>query len=286
MYLPGIELSDAQASELLGLPEKVERAIALLRLHEPPEGYYVAFSGGKDSCVIKHLCQIAAVRFDAVYNNTTIDPPELVRFIKEHHSDVTWNQPRHGNMLHRVATAPKVPPTRAGRWCCSEYKEGGGNGRVKVFGVRAAESPKRKRRWLEVSEDTNGDTAICPIVYWSTPEVWDYIRGNAIPYCHLYDEGFDRLGCVGCPLASAANQTKEFIRWPKYEAKWQQAIIRNWEKWKDVPNTKTDKPRYQARFKTGEEFWEWWRHYRAPDLVRDDCQTAMLWTNEPGNTTD
>lgn len=284
MYLPGIDLDPRQLSETLSLAQKTDRAISLLRLHEPPEGYYVAFSGGKDSCVIKHLCQTAEVRFDAVYNNTTIDPPELVRFIKEHHPEVVWNNPKHGNMLHRVATAPKVPPTRAGRWCCEEYKERGGGGRVKVFGVRAAESPARKRRWNEVSEDMDGSTAICPIVYWSTAEVWTYLRGHGVPYCSLYDEGWERLGCVGCPLASPANQAREFERWPKYEAKWKQAVIRNWERWKDVPNTKTGKPRYHAKFKTGEDFWQWWRHYRAPDYVRDDCQTAMLWTNEPGHT--
>ena len=37
---------------LFGTIDKVAAAIELLQKHEPPEGYYVAFSGGKDSVVI------------------------------------------------------------------------------------------------------------------------------------------------------------------------------------------------------------------------------------------
>ena len=40
---------------LFGAIDKVELAIRRLKLHEPAEGYYVAFSGGKDSCVVLDL---------------------------------------------------------------------------------------------------------------------------------------------------------------------------------------------------------------------------------------
>ena len=51
---------------------KVENAIKRLQSFEPPEGYYVAFSGGKDSQCIYHLCQMAGVKFDAYYNVTSV----------------------------------------------------------------------------------------------------------------------------------------------------------------------------------------------------------------------
>lgn len=280
--LPGFNPTDMEAVREMPLQSRVDRAIALLKASEPEDGYYLAYSGGKDSDGIKKLCQLAGVKFEARYNQTTIDPPELVRFIKQHHAEVPWNIPEHGNMMHRVANAPKVPPTRAGRWCCEEYKEGGGSGRVKVMGVRAAESAARKRRWFEVSKDWNGDAVICPVVHWSDAQLWEFLRAYEVPYCSLYDEGWTRLGCVGCPLASMENQNREFARWPAFERNWKKAIIANWEKWKDVPNTKTGEPRYHAKFKTGEDFWQWWRTTKRPDYFRGDCQSSMLWSNEPG----
>lgn len=38
--------------------DKVEIAIQRLKSFEPPEGYYLAFSGGKDSQCIYHLCKM------------------------------------------------------------------------------------------------------------------------------------------------------------------------------------------------------------------------------------
>lgn len=72
---------------LEGEVDKVKVAINRLKLHEPPEGYYVAFSGGKDSCVALDLCKRAGVKYDVHYSVTTVDPPELVYFIRKHYPD-------------------------------------------------------------------------------------------------------------------------------------------------------------------------------------------------------
>lgn len=278
----------------MDMAQRIERAVALLREHEPADGYYLAFSGGKDSCVIDALAKLAGVRYEKWYNNTTIDPPELVRFIKRVHPDAKWNNPRGWlknaqglveirtvNMMHRVATAPKVAPTRMGRWCCEEYKEGGGKGRVKVFGVRAAESRGRARRWSEWAKDQNGDPVACPIVFWTDVHVWEFIRATDTPHCSLYDEGFTRLGCVDCPLASLDKREKERARWPKMAENWKRAVIANWERWKDIPNTRTGKARMQADFPTGEDYYLWWSTgHSGRDVFRDDCQAMILWTNE------
>jgi phosphoadenosine phosphosulfate reductase len=59
-------------------------SIAYLKEHEPPEGYFVGFSGGKDSIVALELCRMAEVKHLAFYSATGIDPPEVMRFIKDH----------------------------------------------------------------------------------------------------------------------------------------------------------------------------------------------------------
>lgn len=60
-------------------------------------------------------------------------------------------------------------------------------------------------------------TVLNPIIDWKTSDVWHFIRGESIPYCCLYDEGFRRLGCVGCPMETRRGRTRAFNRWPAYK---------------------------------------------------------------------
>lgn len=73
--------------------DKVKMAIDRLQAFEPKEGYYVADSGGKDSTCVVKLCEMAGVKFDAHYNATTVDPPQLVRFIRQHHPETIIEKP-------------------------------------------------------------------------------------------------------------------------------------------------------------------------------------------------
>ena len=73
---------------LFGSHDKVAIALQRLRTFEPPEGYYLAFSGGKDSQCVYHLCKEAGVKFDAHYSHTTVDPPEVIYFMRENYPDV------------------------------------------------------------------------------------------------------------------------------------------------------------------------------------------------------
>ncbi len=271
-----IELTEAETCEDLTLAEKTKRAIDLLIEHEPEEGYWLAFSGGKDSIVLKALALLSGVKFEAWYSNTTIDPPELVRFIKKEHKDVKWNNPKMA-MMKRVVEK-STPPTRIARWCCEEYKERGGRDQLKLIGVRAFESTRRALQWKEIVPNFKSEKGkiICPIVYWKDAEVWEFIRQRGLPYCELYDQGFKRLGCIGCPLAGSRQQKVEFERWPRYGANWKRALIKHWEKWHDNPRL-DGKPRYQSNFKSGEEFYEWW--ISGTRKFPENCQMELMWTN-------
>lgn len=73
------------------LQSKIDYSIQLIRKAEKtalryrPEGFYVAFSGGKDSQVLLKLTQLADVHYTAEHRLTTIDPPENVHFILQYY---------------------------------------------------------------------------------------------------------------------------------------------------------------------------------------------------------
>lgn len=122
--------------------EKEKRAIAYLKSFEPEdEPYYLCYSGGKDSDCIRILAALAGVKHDIVNNHTTVDAPETVRYIRSI-PNVIISYPKIS--MWELIVQKKYPPTRLARYCCEELKERGGVGRIKITGVRWAESFKRK----------------------------------------------------------------------------------------------------------------------------------------------
>jgi phosphoadenosine phosphosulfate reductase len=242
----------------------VDRSAALLRDHEPPGGYYGCFSGGKDSVALKELARIAGVEVVWHYNQTTIDPPELVRFIRREHSDVRWLKPKHGNFFRRMEAKGHVP-TRGTRWCCSEYKERPTpKGTVLMMGIRAEESAIRAKHWKPVGVHARSRRkSVLPIIDWDSEFLWDFIRLSAVPYCELYDEGFTRLGCVGCPMHPESRRI-EFARWPGFERQWHRSIARIWEAKTGTLQRDGREWFGSACFAGVEQFWQWW--LRGRDL--------------------
>ena len=122
--------------------EMEKRAIEYLKAFEPEsEPYYLCYSGGKDSDVIRILANLAGVKHDIVHNLTTVDAPETVRYIKSI-PDIKIDYPE--KTMWQLIVEKKMPPTRLMRYCCERLKERGGRGRMKITGVRWAESFNRK----------------------------------------------------------------------------------------------------------------------------------------------
>lgn len=265
---------------------KIEQSLQWIREYESLAlqidlaGYYVAFSGGKDSIVLERLFKMAGVKYEAWYNNVTIDPPELIWFIRKHYPEVQWNNPKM-HLMRKMAEKSNGPPTRLARWCCEIYKEQGGSDRFQAIGVRGPESPRRKATWTYLSSHrVTGKPILCPLIYWTDQDIWQFIRQNEMPYCSLYDEGFKRLGCIGCPMGGPENQRREFDRWPRYEQLWRKGFEAYWNKWKGVPRLKKNKQgnydRWIEKMQTIDDLWNWWISGKAYEEKTDDCQ-GWLW---------
>lgn len=128
--------------------EKEKQAIERLKAFEQEEPYYFCYSGGKDSDVIRILAELSGVKYELHHNLTSVDAPETVNYIRSiPNVSIDIPHDKDGNRVSMWSLIVKkgLPPTRLMRYCCSELKEKGGKGRMKVTGVRAAESVSRSQ---------------------------------------------------------------------------------------------------------------------------------------------
>lgn len=184
-----------------------------------------------------------------------------------------------------------IPPTRLIRYCCVVLKETGGAGRFIATGVRWAESSSRKnnrgiyerigstKQTKTILNNDNDDKrmlfencrlkakrVVNPIVDWKDEDVWDFlgkgtqvlcgpynVTGNGFPMNPLYEEGWCRVGCVGCPMAGKAAREKEFARWASYIELYLLAFDKMLEA-RAIRGLPTD-------WQTAGDVFDWWMEY-------------------------
>ena len=213
------------------LADRIKYGIELLQKHEGTalklnsEGYYVAFSGGKDSQIIYELCKMAGVKFKAHFSPTTVDPKELLDFIKEKYPDVIWHRPEK-SML-KLIKENKSLPMRHIPYCCRLIKEIHGVSNLVVNGIRKAESRKRKDKEATVNHVCvmgQDKFILSPILDWTDNDVWTFIRTRIGYYCELYDKGFNRIGCIFCPNASPKTKQLQLRLHPRFRNLYEKGI--------------------------------------------------------------
>ena len=259
----------------------------------------LAFSGGKDSVCLYHVCELASqelgVDFDEAfycqYNVTNIDPPELVRFIRNEYPKVHFHHPKI--TFWKLLEKKRMLPTQMVRFCCQELKEiSHFEGGYTLTGVRKAESVKRskresfealgKRKENKILLNDNGEdrresefcmqkrTYVCnPLIDWSESDVWNFIRDENLKYCKLYDEGFKRLGCIGCPMATRKERIHEFERWEGYKKQYLSCCD------KLAQSYKANGDKGAKLFNDGQDMFDWWMRdpayaRRHPELAKED----------------
>lgn len=225
----------------------------------------VAFSGGKDSQTVYHLAEAAGVEFEAAYSATTIDPPEVVRFIREHYPSVRFHVPTMS--FWQLVEKTRMLPSRRMRYCCSVMKEATHQGRVTLTGVRREESAKRaNRQVLDINKKPrqfdefersdkidvqcfgNGKEKISvnPILDWTETDVWQYLDNVVnVRHCELYDQGRHRVGCLFCPMKSRKEIVDDMRRYPHQFERLKKTVAKIAETSKVFPNDP-------------KAFLEWW----------------------------
>lgn len=204
------------------LQRKIDGSIKLLRAVQksrPNEIIEVAYSGGKDSDVILQLAKEAGINYEAIYKNTTIDPPGTIKHAQE--MGATILQPKK---TFRQLIEEKGFPNRFRRFCCSELKEYKVRD-VSIIGVRCEESRNRANRYKEPTQcrfygsKKEHVESVYPILDWTTQDVADFLQDRGIKCAPVYydERGVfhpeRRLGCMCCPMASRKKRIEEFKKY-------------------------------------------------------------------------
>lgn len=260
------------------LDDKIKKSISLIQQGErlalllnPKDGYFVGFSGGKDSQVLLDLVKLAGVKYKAYYSVTTNDPPENVYFIRNYYPEVNFLH-HHPNLYKLIEK--KGVPTIFHRWCCSIFKEAGGAGDVVLTGIRKEESNKRSK-YEEVNirskrkehqnkknytiQDLEETAHTCiqgkdkimlyPILDWTLTDIWVYITKNHLPLNPCYEKG-GRVGCMFCPFAS-----KEQIEYyEKTQPAFHRLILASLDKY-----LHTNGRFREHKLTDTDDYWNWWK---------------------------
>lgn len=289
------------------LRQRVNKAIERLKLFEPDDGYWIGYSGGKDSDCIRILADLANVKHECHYSHTSVDAPETVRYIRSMPNvfdDIPRDKDGKQITMWSLIVKKGMPPTRLARYCCSELKERYGVGKAVVTGVRWAESVARKnsqglvtiadknKNKYKVLEDvganftqtnkggvvlnTENDAArrvveqcfrtnkllINPIIDWTDNDVWEFLHAHGCEGNPLYQTGFGRIGCIGCPMASK-HRYVEFALYPKYR----EAYVRAFDEMLKAHNPKKNTV---DSWQTGEDVMRWWLGEDPNQITIDD----------------
>lgn len=217
------------------LDKKIKFAIRLLQSIPQDGPIELSYSGGKDSDVILQLAREAGIPFEAIYKNTTIDPPGTILHAKQQGATIIRPKRSFAQII-----AEKGWPNRWSRFCCSELKEYKIHDRA-VQGIRRCESTKRAQRYKEpemcrLYPNKEKVRVYLPILEWTAEDVETFIKDRSIKCAPVYydEEGHfhveRRLGCIGCPLASKDKRIAGFKKYPgilKMYLRWGQQYFDN-----------------------------------------------------------
>jgi 3'-phosphoadenosine 5'-phosphosulfate sulfotransferase (PAPS reductase)/FAD synthetase len=70
--------------------------------------------------------------------------------------------------------------------------------RKSIVGLLASDSDQRRVSWLRTGCNNWKAERSLPLAFWTTEDVWNYIKKFKVPYCKIYDMGEHNTGCIYC----------------------------------------------------------------------------------------
>lgn len=202
----------------MSLKEKVSIAIRLIRSISSQHNCFLAFSSGKDSCVLEFLAKEAGVKVEMVHNVTTIDPEGTMSFALKHGCELHRNKFSFLDLVEK-----KGFPTMFRRFCCKELKEQY-IGDYGFFGIRRVESVKRQKCYSELDDiyyytKKRFTNRFFPMLFLTDDDITEIVSEHSIEMHPLYYDSDGRfcvdrrLGCIGCPLQGDRGKL-DYLRYP------------------------------------------------------------------------
>lgn len=103
--------------------------------------------------------------------------------------------------------------------------------------------------------------AVNPIIGLDSQDIWDVLNWLKVETNSLYQMGYDRVGCIGCPMAGRCQREKEFNDFPKYK----DAYIRAFDRMLTVRESIGLE---NKNWKDGYDVFNWW-------MENDDMEGQM-----------
>ncbi|MBM7551336.1 phosphoadenylyl-sulfate reductase [Thalassobacillus pellis] len=82
-----------------------------------------------------------------------------------------------------------------------------------ISGLRRDQSASRSNTDFVNKDERFHSVKVCPLIYWTWDNVWDYIRQNNLDYNELHDQGYPSIGCMPCTFAVEDSEDSRAGRW-------------------------------------------------------------------------
>ncbi len=82
-----------------------------------------------------------------------------------------------------------------------------------ITGLRAEQNKFRQNLGIMEKDTSRGILKVNPLIYWTSSDVWDFIKQNGIPYNSLHDKGYPSIGCEPCTRAIMPGEDERAGRW-------------------------------------------------------------------------